>query len=328
VDRKVEEALRLLDEGKASLRRLAKELGIPRSTLHRLYSKWVEERVEALRGEKSRLQAEVRALEEEVARLKREREEVRSSFERQGLKWEEGVAIVREVRDLRAEVERLRSEISKHEEEASHWKGEVERIRSEARLLGEGLFELRRAFAGEEARLKAISSRVRALREEEVRLREAVKTFRGIIFVHELEKRKSSLQAEVEGLEERLRSLRAEAERASEEVEGLKAERERVKSEIEGMLKKAEEEVGRKRKEVEALEAKKIFLECAIRELLESARRVREEVERQRPTTGRGGGPIQELLERLPKIQPIAEGDEGAGKKSEEVVPSSSLQNP
>jgi len=36
----LEESLKLLDEGKESIRSLAKKLGIPKSTLHRLYKKW------------------------------------------------------------------------------------------------------------------------------------------------------------------------------------------------------------------------------------------------------------------------------------------------
>jgi vacuolar-type H+-ATPase subunit H len=81
---------------------------------------------------------------------------------------------------------------------------------------------------------------------------------------------------------------------------------ERARREAEGIKKAAVEEAGRARREVEALEAKKDFLECAIRGLLEHARRVREEVEEQRPTAG--GGSLLELLERLPRIQPIREG--------------------
>jgi transposase-like protein len=38
----LEESFKLIDEGKESIRSLAKKLGIPKSTLHRWYKKWKE----------------------------------------------------------------------------------------------------------------------------------------------------------------------------------------------------------------------------------------------------------------------------------------------
>ena len=47
----LEESFKLIDEGKESIRSLAKKFGIPKSTLHRWYKKWKEERSKTISEE-------------------------------------------------------------------------------------------------------------------------------------------------------------------------------------------------------------------------------------------------------------------------------------
>jgi len=140
--KKLEEAFRLLNEGKTSFRDLESKLGVPKSTLHRWYVKWLKSRIEERRRaladleqkisrlqmefntlkneyeEKSRVLEEEhskrrKSLEGEIERLKRDYETIKASFERQGISWDEGLAIVANVVPLKNEREILRGEVER-----------------------------------------------------------------------------------------------------------------------------------------------------------------------------------------------------------------------
>ena len=114
----LEEAFEKLIKGEESLRSLEAKLHIPKSTLHRYYTSWVEKKIEeerrvllGIKEEIAALQSEREKIKEELARyepLKREVRELESQYNR--LKGEIREALeLREQRDkLRAEVESLR----------------------------------------------------------------------------------------------------------------------------------------------------------------------------------------------------------------------------
>jgi len=142
---KLEEAFKLLDSGE-TFRKVAAKLGIPKSTLHYYYKQYLEEKVEELKKKRAELEQEILELENkktglegESEKLKRETESIKAAFKAQGLSWEEGVALLKQIRDLRKERDRLEKEI---EEKAK----EVQRLARDCLYFRKQLDELKRVY--------------------------------------------------------------------------------------------------------------------------------------------------------------------------------------
>ena len=150
---KAEEAFKLLDSGEP-FRKVASKLGVPKSTLYYWYRLWIEERVKELKEEKAKLEREIlelkdkkASLEDEIKQREKEIENIKAIFRAQGLSWEEGMALIKQIRDLRKEKERLEKENKRLEEEVEEKAAEVGRLASECYHLRSELDNLKRAYA-------------------------------------------------------------------------------------------------------------------------------------------------------------------------------------
>ncbi|MEM2614179.1 MAG: hypothetical protein QXO15_08150 [Nitrososphaerota archaeon] len=170
----LEEAFKLLDEGKASFRDLESKLGIPKSTLQRWYAKRLENMIEERRRaladleqklsrlqmkysmlkneyeEKSRILEEEynkrrKRLEGEIEKLKKDYEIIKASFERQGISWDEGIAIIAEIALLREEKERLKGEVSKLKMEVSSYQNLLNQVKHDIQMFFEEDQKLQRS---------------------------------------------------------------------------------------------------------------------------------------------------------------------------------------
>ena len=128
--KRIEEAFRLLEGGKESFRSLEAKLGIPKSTLQRWYSLWLEKRVEERKKVIAELEQRISELRKELNELENKKknleggiEELKKVFERQGIPLEEGMKMLREVKDLREERNLLEDSIAKLKRETSEWGG-------------------------------------------------------------------------------------------------------------------------------------------------------------------------------------------------------------
>jgi|GEM_PF-5896133 len=177
---RLEEHLRILLRSR-DFKGLEVLLDVPKTVLSRYYVLWLKERVESLRREFTVLEKRRAFLESELSRLNTSVENIRKSFEREGLTVKEALKLVGEVRELRVEVLRLKStcEILRNEE-------------------------------------KELSTRVTNLRSELRRLLE-----RGLYLINiikELEKMLSRLTIEVTELELKKQELTSEIERLKKEL--------------------------------------------------------------------------------------------------------------
>ncbi|MEM4976986.1 MAG: hypothetical protein QXT64_06665, partial [Desulfurococcaceae archaeon] len=102
LERRIEERRREL----ADLEQKVSKLQMEFNTLKERY----EQQHRALTEEYRKRRAE---LEGEIERLRRDSEAIRAAFERQGISWDEGVAIVVNVASLKEENEKLRAEASR-----------------------------------------------------------------------------------------------------------------------------------------------------------------------------------------------------------------------
>ena len=181
IDRlRFEERLKILLRSK-DFRGLEVLLNVPKTVLNRYYMLWLSEKVESLRREFTLLEKRRVFLESELSRLSSGVESIKKSFEREGLTIKEALKFLSEVRELRAEVLRLKNtcEILRNEE-------------------------------------KELSTRVTNLRSELRRLLE-----RGLYLINiikELEKMLSRLTIEVTELELKKQELTSEIERLKKEL--------------------------------------------------------------------------------------------------------------
>jgi len=116
-------------------------LDVPKTVLNRYYVLWLKERVESLRREFTVLERRRAFLESELSRLNTSVENIRKSFEREGLTVKEALKLVGEVRELRVEVLRLRSTCEMLRVEEKELNMRVGYLRSELKkLLERGLY--------------------------------------------------------------------------------------------------------------------------------------------------------------------------------------------
>lgn len=115
---KLEEAFQALEAGSESFRSLAAKLGVSKSTLQRRYVERLKIKISELKQEIVVLEKAKARLEAEVAKLKGDAQALREEFERRNISVEEGIEIVREVRDLKSQRKKLTEEIEKIKIEA------------------------------------------------------------------------------------------------------------------------------------------------------------------------------------------------------------------
>jgi len=137
---RLEERLRILLRSR-DFKGLEVLLDVPKTVLNRYYVLWLKERVESLRREFTVLEKRRAFLESELSRLNTSVENIRKSFEREGLTVKEALKLVGEVRELRVEVLRLRSTCEMLRVEEKELNMRVGYLRSELKkLLERGLY--------------------------------------------------------------------------------------------------------------------------------------------------------------------------------------------
>jgi len=137
---RLEERLRILLRSR-DFKGLEVLLDVPKTVLNRYYVLWLKERVESLRREFTVLERRRAFLESELSRLNTSVENIRKSFEREGLTVKEALKLVGEVRELRVEVLRLRSTCEMLRVEEKELNMRVGYLRSELKkLLERGLY--------------------------------------------------------------------------------------------------------------------------------------------------------------------------------------------
>ncbi|MEM0488746.1 MAG: hypothetical protein QW707_06040 [Candidatus Bathyarchaeia archaeon] len=292
----LEEAFRLLDEGKASFRDLESKLGISKSTLQRWYAKRLERIIEERRRaladleEKfSRLQMEYstlknkyeeesrvleeeyskkrKSLEGEIGRLKKDYEIVKASFERQGISWDEGIAIVAEIASLREERERLKGEVSRCQNMLNQIKLDIQMFLEEDQRLQRSVSSLRWAYSSymewfkrEAPKLEQCKSQlqqsIKKLEDQKLKLTEEIAG---------LQRAKANLQASLKALEDERARLMREIDELESEAEDLA---QRIVADAEERRKRILHEIEYLEKEREKIRAEKDLLECAVKYIL------------------------------------------------------------
>ncbi|MDW8023112.1 MAG: hypothetical protein RMJ15_05185 [Nitrososphaerota archaeon] len=301
VDQKrLEEAFRLLDAGKESLRSLEAKLGVSKSTLQRWYISWLDKRVEERKkaltevedkiskltlefnklerkyDEKNRILEEAYRkkkahLEEEIAKLRREAETIKAIFERQKLSWEEGMNILKDAASLRGMVIRLRSEASSLEDLVKQTRLSISELEKRRENLSEVVSALSSTY----------SSYMNWLQTEAPRLERLKKQLSNDI--KGLNVQKTSLENEIAKLKGELKRLKQEEEARKALILALVKEEAKVKKETDGLMREAEElanrivksaksqeekarrEAERLRKEKEKLEAEMELAQTALK---------------------------------------------------------------
>jgi chromosome segregation ATPase len=197
---------------------------------------------------KAKMKREIEGLEQEIKRLKKEEGEIKGFLEAQGLSWNEGIQILKDVKDLRDEQNSLQSKIAKHTLELSNWEKEEKRSRSTIYELKTQISNLRRTMEREEEgfhnlldQILSAQDRLHAIEERKRELEELVKGYGDIIIVHEQKERIASLQAEIQSLTEETTRLKANVEYLIRSVNRLKDERETLQSTNEEQIKKVKE---------------------------------------------------------------------------------------
>ena len=284
----IDKAIPEIEKGTDSYGKAAKRIGVGKATVYRRHITLLTAQVTGLKDRRDKTQTEVKGLEKtygdlepryrkkhedleakyqekksrlegsyqkleanlkgQIEKLNQEQAEIKSVFEAEGLGWNEGIQLLRNVRNLRDELNSLQAKIAKYTTELSNWEKEAKRSRSTILQLRDQLSDLRECVEREEVAfdvlLGEISSardQLYAIREEERRLAERAKNFRGIIVTGKLGKRKASLQAEIISLAEETRRLKASVEFLTGKIKDLKAEREILQSGKEEDIKKFNE---------------------------------------------------------------------------------------
>lgn len=337
----LEKAFRLLDEGKASLRDLESRLGVPKSTLQRWYAKRLAKRIEErrktladLEQKISKLQMEFNTLknkyeqqhrvlmedyrrtranlEGEIEGLKRDSEAIRAAFERQGISWDEGLAIVANIASLRDEREYLKGEISRLKMEASSCQNRLNRVKSNFQRLQEDEFKLQKAvstiratyrsytkwFKTEAPKLEQHKSQlqkwIKALEDDKVRLTEEIA---------KLQKEKADSQASLKALEDEKARVMREIAKLKREIEGLTK---RIVADAEEKRAKILREIELLEKDREKLRAEKEFLEHAVKNSLKQLQKSRnsQRTDAQSQAHETSESPVESLLKRFPTVTP------------------------
>jgi|GEM_PF-1590202 len=338
---KLEEAFKLLDSGRESFRSLEAKLGIPKSTLCLWYAQRLEEKVEErkkiaeeleqkilkLHTELSGLESKYKErgkllaeeyqkkkadLEGEIERLRKEADTIKASFEAQGLSFEEGVKILKQIQDLREEKESLAKEVAQLKSEHSYWQKRISIMRSDYSILEKDLAEkyeeldrLSYLIASARRSLYATKEEVRKLtplRLEVERLKNQIK---------DLESEIAAKKTELEGLEESKRILttfiESEMVKAKEEADRIIENARRFADEIVSEAERREKELyelEQLRKEKEKLEAEKALLEKAIKMMLKELR-ARLEKEATYTSSEKPSSPLDLLLARILSLSPL-----------------------
>ena len=137
---RLEERLRILLRSK-DFKGLEFLLEVPKNVLNRYYVLWLGEKVESLRRELTFLERRRAFLEGELSRLNTSVENIKRSFEREGLTVMEVLKLVGEVKELRVEALRLKSTCEMLRVEEKELNMRVGYLRSELkRLLEKGLY--------------------------------------------------------------------------------------------------------------------------------------------------------------------------------------------
>jgi len=317
---KLEEAFKLLDSGRESLRSLRAKLGVSKSTLCYWYALRLEKKVEErkkviaeleqrilkLRTELSGLESKYKersrlfeedyqkkraGLEGEIERLRKEADTIKASFEAYGIGWREGVELLKQVRDLREERENLAKEVARLKSDHSYWRKMVNTLKSDYSMLEKILNKKYGELDRLNSEIGFASTTLHAIKEEERKL---------VPLMAEVEKLKNTLKeleseiavkkTEVEELEERKRvitaSIESEKAKAKEEVDRLKKEADRVIKEAKKLAHEIVSEAKRRKEEelheLEQLRKEKEKLE-AEKAFLEKAIRIMLEELRARP---------------------------------------------
>ncbi|MEM4645710.1 MAG: hypothetical protein QW421_06145 [Archaeoglobaceae archaeon] len=276
---KLEEAFRLLDEGKASYRDLESRLGIPKSTLQRWYAKRLEKIIEERKKElidleqkisklqmefsslKKKYEEKIRVLEEEYSKKRKSLEEIKALFEKQGISLDEGLKILSSVVSLKKEHEILRDKVEKLKNEASSRENRIKILRNDEMM-----------YYGIISRLQAEISRLQA------EYNSWVYWWRNEL--PELEKTKSQLQNSIKMLEDKKLGLMAEIDvlentkaKLQKSIKALEDEKAKLMIEIDERKKEAENHAKKIRKEAED------YAEKTRKEAEDYAEKIRKEVE-------------------------------------------------
>jgi chromosome segregation ATPase len=337
--RKVEEALKLIEEGRESYESIARRFGIGKATVFRWHieglSKEVEQRtkalvelegkLKALRSEYETIEAKYKEkrealendyekrheeLEGAIEKLKQDAEAVKAFFENQGLSWEEGVAIVKNIASLREELKTLKSEIPKLKSEASNWQTRVNGARlalhhleKEEKRLREAVSNMRLGYLSYMNWFKAEAPKLEQYKSQ---LQESIKTLEGQALsvreeIDKLQKERAEASASLRAVEAEKENIKGKIGRLRTEVEGLT---ERMIRDAEERRAKILNEVEGLQREKEKLKAEKDFLEHAIKDMLKQLQHAKEnrKVKWQIQAQKDNASPLQSLIERLPTL--------------------------
>ncbi|MEM3566838.1 MAG: hypothetical protein QXK18_08245, partial [Candidatus Bathyarchaeia archaeon] len=317
------------------------KLGVPKSTLQRWYAKRLERRIEErrktladLEQKISKLQMEFNTLknkyeqkhrvlteeyrarkaklEGEIERLKRDSEAIRAAFERQGISWNEGLAIVANTSSLRNEQEKLKGEISKLKMEASSCQNMLNQVKLNIQRLQEDELKLKKAVSTMRATYRSYTNWFKTeapkLEQCKSQLQQSIKA---------LENQKLKITKEIAELQQvkaqsqsSLKALEAEKAKAVEEIAKLKREVEgltkRIIADTEEKRAKILRETERLEKDVEKLRAEKELLEQAVKQSLKQLQHSRnnQKADALSQAHKSSESPVETLLKRVPTVTP------------------------
>lgn len=318
VERFVESALRL--------RELEEETG-------RGYSELVQSFQEAQIGvaeleEDRRKKRE--EIEKEIQGLKREREKVKAMFEDQGLTWNEGVKMLKDIADLRGELEKLKGEKAAAKDRLEQERENVETTRCQ-------VSSVRRRKLRLEAEVFELSRIYQRYRDWYNREAPQMDEYESTLLrsVHRLEEQKRELEETNSQIQERSQRLKDEVKQLKVEIwekerkvkeleEAEKKTKEILKGEIEEGRRKLRKYKQEKRREIEETREKvKEIVEKGEeeKERLRRSRIEREKIERAlrwlRPTLNSKQEELNKAVRRLKELEEAIEERE---KKLEELI--------
>lgn len=119
--KEIGKATRLIDTGRESYVSLSKKFNVEMKTIYVIHHEWLareelrdlEEEIRNRKEERARLEGDFQKLRSEIKGLKQEAAMIKEVFKAQGLNWDEGVKMIVDVRDLRAERVKLTGELTK-----------------------------------------------------------------------------------------------------------------------------------------------------------------------------------------------------------------------